>query len=267
MSSSSVIRQEFDAACARKNFARAFDIAFNAGYDTEWRKAHHKRRKAPGPVRATIGSWAAPSRANPAELMADLSSNNGSFDPHAYSSAGHLIVALKATQGTGYTNPLWNGWAIGSHRANLAVAHYHFYDLGDPIAEAQHFCATIRPHFKPSRDRVVLDLETGARALWSHYAQAFYGEVKRLLGVDTILYSMLSAIGGDIVPPGGMIWPAAWGSVRPSVAGATVWAWQYTDGSIDPAGGPTRAAGVPSSCDMSLLSPTLTWRLRKALGR
>lgn len=244
----------------------AFAIVFDAGM-----AAGRHRPRSPGKAGSRWLPMAAPDRAANAELMVDLSSWNLSFDANAYASAGHLLVAIKATQGTRYVNPDWARWAVDAHLAHLAVAHYHFADdVTDPIGEARYFANAIRPHYKRSRDLVVLDLEQGTRSEWARYVSLFFSELARLLRDPVcVLYCPQSQLGPDLKVPGGRCWVAAWGSVRPGPMhdGQWLWGWQYTNGQIDTAGGPRTVAGVPSTCDVTVLAPTVVRWLRGALGR
>lgn len=216
---------------------------------------------------------AAPARARSRETFADISSNNGGFNARAYAAAGHLLIAIKATESTDFTTPLYSAWVDAAHEARLGVLHYHFAhsDNGEPVQEARYFWEHVRPHFHPRTDRLAIDLETGAPARWPAWLSAFDNELHR--------YSTLEAIGycfGWALPElklrSGKFWIPSWGSHQPSgafrrVPGGTLWGWQYTNGVTDPAGGPTTAAGIPGRCDMSVLSPAIVRSLGRALKR
>src|SRR5438309_1441589 len=92
----------------------------------------------------------APSRAT----FVDLSSNNqggvAALNAREYSSAGHLLVALKSTEGEAYVNPDWGPQVNDAHAHRLGVLHYHFLrpDQGtSPTLEARHFWNTVRGGF------------------------------------------------------------------------------------------------------------------------
>lgn len=71
--------------------------------------------------------------------MADVSSNNGQISVANYSRAGHCVIAVKASEGTGYTNPDHFGQCNEAHDFGLTVVHYHFCRPGDTAAQISHF--------------------------------------------------------------------------------------------------------------------------------
>lgn len=204
--------------------------------------------------------------------MADISSNNPTFDPSAYASAGHLLIAIKATEGTGYVNPDWQRWVTSAHGCRLAVCHYHFCDGASPIAEAAHFWTVVRPHFKVGVDRLLIDFENPALARLGSTAGRWLTELDRetirLSGIRPIGYTFASAISAALQLQSRTWIIAAWGTTQPSgafrrIANGTLWGWQYTDGQVDPSGGPRSAAGI-GQCDMSVISPPIVSMVRKA---
>jgi GH25 family lysozyme M1 (1,4-beta-N-acetylmuramidase) len=85
----------------------------------------------------------------PAGQFADLSSNNGpktQADFDAYAKGGHNLVALKATEGAKYVNPLFIEQVRFAKRAGLIVLPYHFAqpDQSSAKAQAEHFVHTCR---------------------------------------------------------------------------------------------------------------------------
>src|SRR3974390_2924902 len=127
------------------------------------------------------------------QVFADLSSNNAQFDAAKYRAAGHVFVAIKATEGTGYVNPKHRSWCYAAGLHHIGIAHYHFArpDLGsNPTAEARHFLATALP-LAGGRDYLVLDYERHASGGVSRdpaWAKAFDHEVRRSSRFKTILY-------------------------------------------------------------------------------
>lgn len=201
--------------------------------------------------------------------FADVSSNNPAFDAHAYKAAGHTIVAIKATEATGYTNPRYAEWVRAARRTRLTVAHYHFArpERHDGAAEFAHFWEVAGPVFKRG-DYVVLDLETNAGDPRANvaFAHAFYAACKAK-GHNAVLYGSSSYIwscGPALAPPGGRVWVAAYGP-RPGAlpAGMRQWAWQFTDGQIGPA--PHACAGV-GHCDVSTVNRRTQLALRARMG-
>jgi lysozyme len=224
-------------------------------------------------MRWTRMPW--PAKASAAYLFADVSSNNPSFNAVQYASAGHLLIAIKATQGATYVNPSYGRWCVDAHRCRLAVAHYHFVDGVDPVAEAQHFWAETRPHYVAKTDRLVVDIEDPALQKlgrdapgWLH---SFDRELHRLSGVWAEGYTFKDALTPDLRLTSGKWWVASYGNQWPSGArralpNGSLWAWQYADGGPAGPAGPRGAAGI-GACDMSVLSPPIVTLLRKSLKR
>ncbi|HEY9475486.1 MAG TPA: glycoside hydrolase family 25 protein, partial [Mycobacteriales bacterium] len=61
-----------------------------------------------------------------AEQFADLSHHNADVDLAAYAAAGHTRVALKATEGTGWTDPEFADRWEQAGRLGLRRGAYHF---------------------------------------------------------------------------------------------------------------------------------------------
>jgi GH25 family lysozyme M1 (1,4-beta-N-acetylmuramidase) len=208
-------------------------------------------------------SWhrmSSPADAKAGELFADISANQSTFNAAAYASAGHRLIMIKATQGENYLNPAHASWTTSAHLHGLAVAHYHFCELSNPLLEARAFWERVRPVFDPARDRLVLDLEIGNPATWPTYLRELDNELLRYSTLKAVLYTFASAVSPQLVVRSGKYHLAAWGTRQPSgpfrrlINGGTLWAWQYTDDEIDPAAGPRAFAGI-GPCDGSVLNP------------
>src|SRR3954470_9725306 len=94
-------------------------------------------------------------------LMVDLSSNNGTPDLDAHFKAGYRVIALKASESTGYTWPAHDALTDRWHKLGGRVVHYHFAQPGDPVKQADHFLIAISGHFDRHRDVLCLDAERG----------------------------------------------------------------------------------------------------------
>jgi GH25 family lysozyme M1 (1,4-beta-N-acetylmuramidase) len=216
-----------------------------------------------------------PSRASSAEVFVDLSDNNGTYAAQPYSAAGHLLVAIKATESDDYINSKWRGWVDASHAHRLGVAHYHFCrpENGNPVGQARYFWDAVRPAYHHHTDRLVLDLETGDQADWPAWLREFDGELHRYSTLKAIGYTFASANLAQLVLHSRKWWLASWGAEQPSGAlrrlpgRQVLWGWQYTDGKVNPAHGATAAAGVSGLCDHSVLSPGIVRLLRHELKR
>src|SRR5438067_8684636 len=72
---------------------------------------------------------------------------------------------VKLTEGTSYVDAPWRTNHDGATAAGLPVGCYHFADLADPVAEANHFADQYVT--APWQLRPVLDIETaGASGSW-----------------------------------------------------------------------------------------------------
>lgn len=222
-------------------------------------------------MRWTRMAW--PRKAKPDALAADISSNNRSFNAHQYASAGHLLIIIKATQGTNFTNPTHQVWTRDAHAAGLAVMHYHFCDGASPLLEAQHFWATVKPLWR-NGDRLAIDFEQPALGALGPrgpaYLAALDHELHKHSGQWAIGYTFASALSPSLRVQSGKWWVAAFGNTWPARArrqlpNGTMWAWQFTDG-LEGAQGPRGAAGI-GQCDMSVLSPPIVQLLHKTLHR
>lgn len=219
----------------------------------------------------------APRRAPANYLMADISANNGTgaFNAGHYSAAGHLAIAVKATEGTGYVNPLHASWSDGAHEHRLGVVHYHFAhpELGNPAGQAQHFWATVRPHYRKAVDRLVVDIEVGPLADWPGWLRAFDDELHRYSTINAAGYTFASAPLEELELRSREWWLASWGAKQPSGAfrrlpgHQSLWAWQMYGGTVNPSGGPEGAAGIAGRCDMSVINPAYVRALKAALKR
>jgi GH25 family lysozyme M1 (1,4-beta-N-acetylmuramidase) len=212
-----------------------------------------------------------PDKAKAPYLFADISSNNPSFNAPAYASAGHLMIMIKATQGISYVNPRWFEWVQAARAARLAVTHYHFCDGTAARTEADHFWRTIRPHFKRSCDRLVIDIENPALAQLGPNAASYLAtldsELARLSGLQAIGYTFKSALNPHLRIRSGKWLVAAWGNQWPAgmfrrLPNGTLWGWQFTDGQVG-ANGPRGLAGI-GQCDISVLSPPIVSLIRRS---
>lgn len=213
---------------------------------------------------------------DPHVLFADLSSNNPSLNAHAYKSAGHKVIAIKATEHTDYVNPRHAEWAHAAHAAGLAVVHYHFCrpENGNPVGQAVHFWQSVRSHYLRGRDRLAFDLETGepgSSVAWLREADKHLCAINGgAPGDEPIGYTFLSYFeAAPLELTSAAWWIAAWGAKmrqRQKLArGQYLWAQQYTDGTgYGP--GPQRFAGIPGICDGSIINKRTLSLIEKALG-
>lgn len=192
-------------------------------------------------------------------LFADISSNNPEFNAEEYRRAGHVAIAIKATEGTFYTNPNHRGWCLRAGWHHIAIVHYHFGrpDLSDgPEAEAHHFLQVVTP-LAGGRDYLCLDLERATPQGWQHdpaWSLTFDKYVQAHTRFHTLLYanrSTLQQSDGWLHGDKRRVWDAEWDS-NPDYAppGYGVFARQQSDGSVGP--GPHSLPGV-GFCDVNVL--------------
>lgn len=155
----------------------------------------------------------------------DISHHNGSPDFAGIRRAGAQLVVLKATEGSGYTDPTFRSNWVHAKTAGLNRTAYHFARPGtDPVLCARGLYTIATDAELP----LVLDWEDPAvSVLW---AAQFLHETDRLTGRKSIIYmpqSWCSKSGALAEWP---LWAARYnwrlGSVKPW--SAPTW-WQYTD--------------------------------------
>lgn len=201
--------------------------------------------------------------------FADISSNNPAFSARGYKDAGHILVAIKATEGDTYVNPRYLQWVIEAHRHGIAVVHYHFGrpDLhAEPGDEAWHFLATVLHHTGPN-DYLALDLERPAIGGWTRdpsWSHGFDEYVQVHCRFHMILYasqSDLETSDGWLAGDNRRVWVADWSTDRVvAPKGYVVLLRQYTDGVTGPE--PHSFAGI-GRCDGDIMSRELHERLTR----
>jgi lysozyme len=184
-------------------------------------------------------------------LVFDISHFNGKVDFAAAYAAGQRGVIHKATEGTGYVDPMFHANLAAATAAGLLFGAYHFGTGDDPVAQAEHFLGTTAAD---GRTLLVLDWEPNPQgaAMTLAQARAFVSHVQQRTGRWPGLYSgstAREALGGHTDPVLGncWLWLAEYGDspeVPPAWRGWTL--WQYTDGSHGP--GPYEINGV-GRCD------------------
>lgn len=157
-------------------------------------------------------------------LIVDISSNN----PHPIDwanvkAAGIEAVFIKATEGSGYTNPYYASDRDGARAVGILVAAYHFADWTNVAAESTHFLSVA------GADARILDIEASTDVTWSTtFLTALPFPSDRLLG-----YGSSSSC---IIELPALPWVADPGA--PSAPSPKDAALQYTwTGSVDGIGG------------------------------
>lgn len=182
----------------------------------------------------------------PAFLLVDVSSNNPLPDLAAYKTSGRRIIAIKATEGTGYTWDEGNQLAARAHAFSLQVWRYHFAKAGSTgTAQADYFLASC------GNDVPVLDIEDDGLSpseACSVLAD-FCARVQAKTGRTGWVYSYGPYITshGLTLPAGWKFWLAAYQPTMPASPNGwpTPNAWQFTDNATVP--------GCPAPVDQSRL--------------
>uniref|UniRef100_A0A7S1AKY3 Lysozyme n=1 Tax=Noctiluca scintillans TaxID=2966 RepID=A0A7S1AKY3_NOCSC len=172
----------------------------------------------------------------------DVSHYQGTINWNSVKSSGVSFAMAKATEGTSYTDPMFNTNWNGMHSAGLVRGAYHFARPGsDAVTQADHFVNTVNNAggiTSGNTLQLVLDLETtdglGSAAVLS-WVEAFMARVKSLTGRPGIIYTGYYFWNDDVRGSSCLdapLWIAAYSSSPsiPSPWGGVGWAfWQYSD--------------------------------------
>lgn len=98
------------------------------------------------------------------------------------------FVIVKATQGTGYTNPCFAGHAADTLKAGKLLGIYHYATGSSIDGEVDHFCGTVKPYI--GKAVLILDWESGANHSFYNaaYALQFLQSVKQGTGITPLVY-------------------------------------------------------------------------------
>lgn len=196
----------------------------------------------------------------------DYSNWQPNVDLASVRAAGHRIVGLKASEGTGYTDPRFAVRWHTAEKVGLGRLAYHFAHANygvSPEAEADHFLACVHAAggWHPW-DIPVLDIESGnlSGAALDAWIDRWCRRVERRWRVG-LIYSgswYLGAKGARCVAirqRGWQLWSSAYGSRPVTFSGFTSWRlWQYSDGKY----GPTpHSSGRNGNSDMNIANGSL----------
>lgn len=175
----------------------------------------------------------------------DLSSNNGphALNAPAYAKTGHVLVAVKATQGTDYVNPDWASTVHEAHLAHLPVLHYHFASQG-PLgpSQAKFFLDRIASRFH-RYDGIALDLERGGGIMQPALFKTNFDEFCIAKGHKNLVVYTEQSYHEEhgLAPKNGRLWIADYSATL-----NRYWAQQYTPAGI--------VHGIEGPVDVSRLS-------------
>lgn len=183
---------------------------------------------APKPV-----PYGEPWKKGPGQLTGGDTSHYQSRSTFEASLAHSQFAAIKATEGTGYTDPTFRArWAelgqkIKAGRLTLRVA-YCFLDKGNGVGQAKHFLAALGVHGKlPAGTRLALDWEAGALSSPQTLRDAA-SYIHRVTGLWPLVYTSASQLSrARAAVPHAPMWEAKWSNGRADRGVPFV---QYSDG-------------------------------------
>jgi MYXO-CTERM domain-containing protein len=205
----------------------------------------------------------------------DVSHYQPNVDWAAVKAAGREFAFIKASEGTGYTDPSFAGHWANSKAAGLLRGAYHFHRVdSDPIAQADHFLSVVGA-LGPG-DMIMLDVEDAAHggtpSSITANVQACIDHIAQKAGKLPVLYTGMWYWTGHMGTPTGFskypmfiaAYPSAYSSFTSKSYCPTIpddfskWAfWQYSDGSPSVTAGIPPMPGVGQSCDRDVFQGTL----------
>jgi uncharacterized protein with LGFP repeats len=164
------------------------------------------------------------------------------IDWAAYARSGRTFAVVKATEGTGYTNPYFAGDWTATTAAGLQHAAYHYARPALPLStatdQAKYFVQRIGAGHARGELPPVLDLEVSGGLSTTDlvaWTKRWLSTVQRLTGVVPVVYSYqyfwITAMGDTHAFAAYPLWVASYGdSPPPSFGGWSGWTfWQYDD--------------------------------------
>lgn len=103
-------------------------------------------------------------------------------------------VIVKATEGTGYVNPLCDQQYQLAKKAGKLLGVYHYANGNDPIKEADYFIKNIMGYVKAAI--LCLDWESGSNKSWGDktWCSKFIDRIHSQTGVYPLIYVSASAV-------------------------------------------------------------------------
>jgi GH25 family lysozyme M1 (1,4-beta-N-acetylmuramidase) len=185
--------------------AIAAPASFAAGSDSD--RANGSPHAAAGPTgtRSALTAAALPNGypLNGIDVSSHDQANRARIDWVARKASGDDFAFVKATEGTGYSNPYYSGDYNGAKNAGLPTGAYAFArpDLGNPVGQANYFVDHIQWADDGRTLPPFLDLEwpysslnlpscyglgTGAMVSW---ISSFLGQVNTRIGRTPMIYT------------------------------------------------------------------------------
>ena len=180
----------------------------------------------------------------------DVSHWNGDIDYKQVKSSGIDIVYIKATQGETSVDSKFKQNATNAKAQGLLIGFYHFFKPSTEDSakkQAAHFIETTKPY--PSDCKMALDIESDnglSSNVLSNLSKIFLDEVKRLSGLDVVLYTYTSFIKEHLQKTLSSypLWVAQYGATTPSNNGV----WDNWVGFQFSEKGTVR--GINANCDL-----------------
>jgi lysozyme len=147
-------------------------------------------------------------------VCVDLSHWQDTVDFEQLCMSGVAGVILKATEGTGYTDPTYRKRYDQAVAAGMTANSYHFFKAGNPIAQMDHYIAVVEPVIG---ERMVIDYEDPACTLYELKEAAQYLES---LGFQVTIYGANGFLGAQLA-----------GKADPVLANYDLWVASYTTAS------------------------------------
>lgn len=142
------------------------------------------------------------------------------------------FAVVKATQGTGYTNPNWSTQAANVVARNKSLGLYHYAGGGSATAEADYFLSVVGDYVGTAV--LVLDWESNQNSAWGDgsWVKTFVERVHSRTKVWPIVYVQASAISQipDSVWDDCGLWVAQYANnntVSGYTASTSVWRYGY----------------------------------------
>lgn len=126
-------------------------------------------------------------------------------------------VIIKATEATGYTNPMFKTWAEWLDSNGKPWGTYHFCSGSDAVAEAKYFYSVIKHYI--GRCIPCADYEADALKRGTSWLKEFLDEFYRLSGVKCLVYCSQSVTQSqnftEIANAGYRLWMAQYADYSP----------------------------------------------------
>lgn len=130
-------------------------------------------------------------------LGIDVSSYQGNVNWGSAYSGGVRFAVVKATEGSGYTNPYFSSQINGATNADIVAGAYDFADFNTTSAttEANHFLAVAGNYVREGYIRPVLDMEGStsmSKTQVSNWVKSWASTVYNATGVLSVIYASQS---------------------------------------------------------------------------